>query len=207
MDEVQNETSVAKMTQVEQCTEARADARMVKPDDAKTIAGVHKESVVVKVTPEAEQCDKAHADVRTKIAEHIKMLDEAKNESIVQLAKVTPKVERCTKACSATGRICNISYEGFENPPERQRSPQIDSAGIDLTMLSQLPASIQSEARIAVSLRKNILIAKGAQKLAKRAGLQHWFRASQTHVPEKIIPLSFLWRQRNGKLHVSRPAR
>jgi hypothetical protein len=54
MDEVQNETSVVKMTQVEQCTKARADARTEKPDDAKMIAGMHTESVVVKVTPEAE---------------------------------------------------------------------------------------------------------------------------------------------------------
>jgi hypothetical protein len=30
------------------------------------IAGVHKESVVVKVTAEAEQCDKAHADSEPK---------------------------------------------------------------------------------------------------------------------------------------------
>jgi hypothetical protein len=57
------------------------------------IAGMHTESVVVKVTPEAEWCDKANADVRAKIADHIKMHDEAQNESVVQLAKVTPKVE------------------------------------------------------------------------------------------------------------------
>jgi hypothetical protein len=88
------------------------------------------------------------------------MLYEAQNESVVQLVKVTPKAERCTKACSTTSCKCNISYEGFKNPPERQRLLQIESAGIDLTMLSQLPASIQSEARIAVSLQKNILIAK-----------------------------------------------
>jgi hypothetical protein len=115
---------------------------MEKLDDAKTIAGVHTESVVVKVTPEAEQCDKAHADLRAKIANHIKMLDEAQNESIVQLSKMTSKVEQCTKACSATGCKCDISYKGCENPLERQRSPQIDSAGIELTVLSQLPASI-----------------------------------------------------------------
>jgi hypothetical protein len=207
MDEVQNETSVVKMTQVERCTEARADARTEKPDDAKTIAGVHKESVVVKVTPEAERCDKAHADVRAEIVNHIKMLDEAQNESVVQLAKVAPKAERCTKARSATGRKCDILYEGFENPPERLRSPQIDSAGNGLTMLSQLPASIRPEARIAVSLWKNISIARGVQKLAKWAGLHTGFRASQTYGPEKIIPLSFLLRQTNGKVHISQPAR
>jgi hypothetical protein len=175
MDEVQNESAVAKMTQVERCTEVHADARTEKPDDAKTIAEVHKEPVVVKVTPEAERCDKAHADVRAEIPDHIKMLDDAQNESVVQLAKVTPKSERCTKARAATGLRCDISDEGFENQWERQRAPQIDSTGIDLTMLSQLPASIRSEARIAVSLRKNISIAKGVQKSAARARLQHWF--------------------------------
>jgi hypothetical protein len=66
---------------------------MEKLDDAKMIAGVHTESVVVKVTPEAEQCDTAHADLRAKIANHIKMLDEAQNESVVQLSKMTSKVE------------------------------------------------------------------------------------------------------------------
>jgi hypothetical protein len=68
-----------------------------------------------------------------------------------------------------------MSDGGFKNPPERPRSPQIDSRGIDLTMLSQLPASVRSEARIAVSLRQNISIARDVQKSTGGTRLQHWF--------------------------------
>jgi hypothetical protein len=103
------------------------------------------------------------------------MFDKAQNESVAQLAEVTPNAERCTKARAATCRAFDTSDGGLKNPHERQISPQIDSSGIDITMLSELPASVRSEARIAVSLRKNISIAKGVQKSAERARLQHWF--------------------------------
>jgi hypothetical protein len=175
MDEVQNESAVGKVTEVERCTKARADARTETPEDAETIGEVQKESVVVKVTPEAERCTKARADASAEIPEDANTIDEAQNESVVRLAKVTPEAERCTKARAATSRRCNMSDGGFKNQPKRPRSPQIDSRGIDLTMLSQLPASIRSEARIAVALRESISIARDGQKSDARARLQHWF--------------------------------
>ena len=40
-------------------------------------------------------------------------------------------------------------------PRQTPKSPQIDSDGIDLTVLSQIPLSLRSEARIAVALREH----------------------------------------------------
>lgn len=107
------------------------------------------------------------ADVETLYA---KTINEVQNESPV--VKVTPEAERA-EVIADTG--CDTSDRGLKNPPERQRSPQIDSRGIDVTMLSQLPASIRSEARIAVALRNNISTARGRQKPNARARLQNWF--------------------------------
>ena len=58
---------------------------------------------------------------------------------------------------------------------KRPRSPQIDSRGIDLTVLSQLPASMRSEARIAAALRDNLSTCKSVKKADTRLGLQTWF--------------------------------
>lgn len=104
-------------------------------------------------------------------SDYVKTINEVQNESPIVM--VTPEAKRCAKAIADVG--CDTSDKCLKNPPERQRSPQIDSRGIDVTMLSQLPASVRSEARIAVALRNNISTARGQKKPNARACLQNWF--------------------------------
>lgn len=108
----------------------------------------------------------------------------------IAVAEVTPQAERRSQKPPVDNiNVVRKSSEGslrveaseaqddaclkVEAPPSP--SPQFDSSGVDITMLSQLPASVRSEARIAFALSENASVSKRKQKPPARGSLPTWF--------------------------------
>ena len=142
-------------------------------------------------SPDAEENDEP---IVALTPEHAKRMHEVKQGSTA--TEVTPEAERCipvppvenngdireSEVALVSGNTegdakkTEVQDSSLKRAPECYGSlPQIDSSGIDIAMLSQLPASVRSEARIAAALRDNLPFTKLRSKPKVHGSLHTWF--------------------------------
>lgn len=118
---------------------------------------------------------------------------EPKQLDTESVAKVTPEPDRGTKSSAFESKSKVLeARNGCKTEISRPKLPQFDSSGIDVTMLSQLPPSVRSEARIAMALSESASISRRKQKPVARGSLAKFFsrqskdmaKASQSTTPK-----------------------
>jgi len=133
--------------------------------------------IATEVTPESERCNQVRTDDKN--------------------GECTKAQIDCERGDTERG-IDNVQTRSLTKAPHRPRSPQYDSSGIDMTILSQLPASIRSEARIAYALSESASISRRRQKPAARGSLPTWFPRVDKQEGENTVAHSVSSTQRKS---------